>query len=63
MEPDEFDEAFARIRAAGVAFGDSYHAADNGKPPGYEFGARGMGASLYLTDPSQHLIELRHYAA
>jgi catechol 2,3-dioxygenase-like lactoylglutathione lyase family enzyme len=61
MTPEEFDAAFARIREAGIAYGDSYHDVGNMQGPGNEFGARGMGAALYVFDPNQHLIELRHY--
>ena len=61
LEPDEFDAAFGRVKAAGIPYGDSYHDVGNMKEPGDEMGARGMAPSLYLFDPSQHLIELRHY--
>ena len=61
MTRAEFDEVFARIRREGIAFGDYFHAVGNMKGPGEEFGARGPGASLYFFDPSQHLIEIRHY--
>jgi catechol 2,3-dioxygenase-like lactoylglutathione lyase family enzyme len=61
LSPEEFDAAFTRIRAAGILYGDSFHDVGNMQGPGNEFGARGMGAALYLSDPNQHLIELRHY--
>jgi catechol 2,3-dioxygenase-like lactoylglutathione lyase family enzyme len=61
LSRDEFDAAFARLRAAGIPFGDSFHDAANGRGPGDEDGARGPGKALYLLDPSRHLIELRHY--
>ena len=61
LSPEQFDAAFARIKAAGIPYGDSFHHVGNMDGPGNEFGARGMGASLYLNDPDQHLIELRHY--
>jgi glyoxylase I family protein len=61
LTADEFDTAFARIKAAGVPYGDSFHDVGNMQGPGHEFGARGMAASLYLFDPDKHLIELRHY--
>jgi catechol 2,3-dioxygenase-like lactoylglutathione lyase family enzyme len=61
MSSEEFDAVFARARAAGVPFGDDPHAPDNGQGPGEETGARGMGPTLYLLDPSKHLIEIRHY--
>jgi catechol 2,3-dioxygenase-like lactoylglutathione lyase family enzyme len=61
LSPEEFDAAFARVRAAGVPFGDSYHEVGNMRGPGEESGARGPGETVYLFDPSGHLVELRHY--
>ncbi len=58
LSADEFDAAFARIKAAGVAYGDSFHAVGNMQGPGNEFGARGLAPALYVFDPDQHLIEL-----
>jgi catechol 2,3-dioxygenase-like lactoylglutathione lyase family enzyme len=59
LSPDEFDAAFARITAAGIPYGDSFHDVGNMKGPGNEFGARGLAPALYVFDPDQHLIELR----
>ncbi len=61
MPRAEFDAAFSRIRAAGVPYGDSFHDVGNMSGPGREDGARGLAASLYVFDPNQHLIEIRHY--
>jgi catechol 2,3-dioxygenase-like lactoylglutathione lyase family enzyme len=61
MPRDEFDATFARIRAAGIPYGDSFHDVGNMRGPGREDGARGPAASLYVFDPNQHLIEIRHY--
>jgi catechol 2,3-dioxygenase-like lactoylglutathione lyase family enzyme len=61
MTRAEFDAAFARVRAADIAYGDSFHTVGNGKGPGDEDGSRGAGKALYLFDPSQHLIEIRYY--
>lgn len=63
MTPGKFDEVFARVRDAGVPFGDTFHDSTNGRGPGDEDGARGPGKAIYLMDPNQHLIELRYYAA
>ena len=60
MSKEEFDAAFARIKAADVPYGDSFHDVGNLQGPGNEFGAHGMGAALYFFDPDQHLIEIRH---
>ena len=63
MRRDEFDEIFERVRAAGIDYGDSFHAVGNRRGPGDEDGARGPGKALYLYDPSKNLIEIRHYEA
>lgn len=61
MPRGEFDAAFARVRAAGVEYGDSFQSVGNMRGPGDEAGARGPGKAVYFFDPSKHLIELRHY--
>ena len=62
MEQPEFEEAFARIRSAGLLFGDVFDGVGNMKAPGDAEGARGDTRSLYCLDPSGHLIELAYYA-
>jgi len=61
MPRGEFDAVFARVREAGVPYGDSFHAVGNMAGPGRESGARGMAPSLYFFDPNEHLVEIRHY--
>ena len=61
MTRAEFDATFARIREAGIEYGDSFHAVGNMRGPGEEGGAEGMGKPLYFFDPSKHLVEIRHY--
>ena len=61
MSRDAFDEAFERVKAKGVPYGDSFHAVGNNLGPGEEAGARGLGPTLYMNDPSKHLIEIRTY--
>jgi catechol 2,3-dioxygenase-like lactoylglutathione lyase family enzyme len=63
MTRAEFDDTFARVRAAGIAFGDSFHAVGNMQGPGDEAGSRGPGKAVYVFDPDKHLIEIRHYEA
>ena len=57
----EFDAAFDRVKAAGIPYGDSFHAVGNMQGPGIEAGSKGDGESVYFFDPNQHLIEIRHY--
>jgi catechol 2,3-dioxygenase-like lactoylglutathione lyase family enzyme len=61
MTQAEFDHAFARIRDAGIAYGDSFHTVGNQRGPGDEPGAQGPGKAVYCFDPSKHLIEIRYY--
>ena len=55
----EFDAAFARIRAGGLRYGDSFHAVGNQQGPGEEVGSTGAAPSVYCFDPDEHLIEIR----
>ncbi len=61
LPQDDFETIFARVRERGVPFGDSFHSVGNQKGPGEEAGARGPGKAVYVLDPNQHLIEIRHY--
>lgn len=57
----EFEQVFHRVREAGLAYGDSFHAVGNMRGPGDETGSRGAGKAVYFFDPNKHLIEIRHY--
>lgn len=61
MPRQEFEDVFARVRDGGIRYGDSFHTVGNQKGPGDESGARGDGKAVYVFDPSEHLIEIRHY--
>lgn len=61
MSREGFNEAFERVKAKGVPYGDSFHSVGNNLGPGEEAGARGLGPTLYLNDPNKHLIEIRTY--
>lgn len=59
LDPAAFDAAFARLRADGIPYGDSFHDVGNMKGPGREGGARGEEPAIYFLDPSGHLLEIR----
>jgi catechol 2,3-dioxygenase-like lactoylglutathione lyase family enzyme len=61
LSRQEFDDCFARIRAAGIAWGDRFDGVGNMQGPGEETGSRGLGKVVYFFDPDQHLLEIRHY--
>ena len=63
MSRSELDAVFARVRADGIRYGDSFHSVGNQMGPGSEVGARGPGETQYFFDPNKHLIEIRHYEA
>jgi catechol 2,3-dioxygenase-like lactoylglutathione lyase family enzyme len=61
LSKPEFEDAFARIKDAGIAYGDRYDLVGNMQGPGDEAASRGMGKAVYFFDPDKHLIEIRHY--
>ncbi len=61
MSQQEFDDAFGRVRDAGLEYGDAFDSVGNQQGPGEETGARGPGKAIYVFDPNKHLIEIRHY--
>lgn len=61
MSREEFDACFRRLKELGLPYGDSFHNVGAGTGPGVETGARGPGPTIYLNDPSNHLIEIRTY--
>ncbi len=61
MTKAEFDEAFERVKASGIEFGDSFDSVGNMRGPGDESGSQGIGKAVYFFDPDEHLIEIRHY--
>ncbi len=58
---DAFDGIFARIRAAGIAFGPTFDTVGSNVGPGSESGARDAAPTLYFNDPNRHLLEIRAY--
>jgi catechol 2,3-dioxygenase-like lactoylglutathione lyase family enzyme len=52
IEPTDMDELKSRFEAAGVEIQAG---------PGKRWGAHGDGISLYIYDPDNNVVELRHY--
>jgi len=61
LSRSDFDNAFARVKAKGIPYGDSFHTVGANIGPGVESGARGPAPTLYMNDPNKHLIEIRTY--
>jgi len=61
VSPEEFEDIFERVKAAGIGYGPSFHAVGTNTGPGEEIGARGAAPTLYFNDPNRHLIEIRAY--
>lgn len=59
LSREAFDDAFARVKEKQIPYGDSFHSVGNNLGPGVESGARGPAPTLYMNDPSNHLIEIR----
>jgi len=62
-ERAELDAVLMRARAAGVPYGDTFDSVGSQRGPGVADGAHGESQSLYLHDPSGHLIEVMCYPA
>ncbi|MGA7270616.1 MAG: VOC family protein [Acidimicrobiia bacterium] len=61
MDRDTFEETFARIRSADLAYGDGPSRPRNNKGPGRSSGVHGATDSVYFHDPSGHLLEILTY--
>jgi len=61
LSHEEFDRVFTAIKEKGIPYGDSFHNVGSNEGPGNETGARGFAPTIYMNDPSKHLIEIRTY--
>lgn len=48
----EFEQTFARLKAARIAFGPTFDSVGTNTGPGEESGARGVAPTLYFNDPN-----------
>lgn len=62
VAPTEFHEIFARLKAAKIPYGPTYHSVGTDTGPGSETGARGVAPTVYFNDPNGHLLEIRSYS-
>lgn len=61
LDTAEFDAVFARLKSAGIAFGDGPGRVSNMRGPGRSTGTLGRTYSVYFTDPSGHILEILTY--
>jgi catechol 2,3-dioxygenase-like lactoylglutathione lyase family enzyme len=61
VEPGELEQILARVRDAGIPYGDAFDNVGSQRGPGTADGAHGVTQSLYVNDPSGHLIEIVCY--
>jgi catechol 2,3-dioxygenase-like lactoylglutathione lyase family enzyme len=63
LDRPTFERTFARIRGAGITFGDGPSSATNMKGPGRSSGVHGSTDSVYFHDPSGNILEILTYDA
>jgi catechol 2,3-dioxygenase-like lactoylglutathione lyase family enzyme len=61
VSKQEFSDIFERVKEAGIDYGPTFDTVGTNTGPGLEAGARGEAPTLYINDPSRHLIEIRTY--
>ncbi len=61
MDSEKFEQVFARIKSAGLRYGDRYSSPDNMNGPRKVPGAKGLGDSIYFKDPSDNLLQIIRY--
>jgi catechol 2,3-dioxygenase-like lactoylglutathione lyase family enzyme len=58
VDPGELERVLARVRDAGIPYGDAFDSVGSQRAPGTADGAHGVTQSFYVNDPSGHLIEI-----
>ena len=61
MDRATFEATFQRIRASGIAYGDSPGQTANMRGPGPSSGVHGSTESVYFEDPNGHILEILTY--
>jgi catechol 2,3-dioxygenase-like lactoylglutathione lyase family enzyme len=61
MSKPEFEQTLARLKDAGIPYGDNFDTVGNMKGPGRASGSSPNGASIYFLDPDRHMLEIMHY--
>ena len=63
MTKEEFDAAFARLKAMQVPYGDNFDTVGAMTGPGISNGSGKNASSIYFRDPDGHMLEIMHYAS
>ncbi len=61
LDGKRFQQTFARIKSAGIPYGDSHTNRSNMKGPGKAPGAKGRVKSVYFDDPSGNVLQIISY--
>jgi catechol 2,3-dioxygenase-like lactoylglutathione lyase family enzyme len=63
MSKSEFEETLARLKSAGVPYGDNFDTVGSMSGPGISHGSKKNAQSIYFKDPDGHMLEIMHYEA
>ena len=63
MSRPEFDQAWARLKADDIPFGDNFDTVGTMTGPGRAHGSAKNGGSIYFRDPDSHMLEIICYEA
>jgi catechol 2,3-dioxygenase-like lactoylglutathione lyase family enzyme len=63
MSRMEFEQAFARLKATRIPFGNNFDTIGTMSGPGKSHGSKKNGDSVYFKDPDNHMLEIICYEA